>query len=376
MTSYLEEFVKVKPLMDYLIALSTLEVISGSTKNRLKILFLTISLVFYWYSICIHVKNSIGLQININFMWTFLLWIMFNDYVVIMILNVFKKNKFHQLMQNIQKMFEEEEEDEELADISKNNLNFSMKVFFFVNRWEKRLACSVVIIGSTYFRFNQDYGLIMDFPYIHSNNVLWRESQYILQSIYFGLMTYTILTVNMGIIFLGLQVIAQLNILNDYIKVTNEKIKTDPNFFRKIIIRHCSVIENVNLLSEIISKTSFLQLFASCVVFLFGFSFIMKSFSTFVNYSMLLAGVMLSLHICIIGEFIRYKTDELSETLYLTNWHELTLKDKKTFLIILGMAQREYGLKAAGMYDVNLYTFVQIIKIAFSYCAVLYSLSK
>uniref|UniRef100_A0A7G3AJ66 Odorant receptor n=1 Tax=Lutzomyia longipalpis TaxID=7200 RepID=A0A7G3AJ66_LUTLO len=360
MTSYLEEFVKVKPLMDYLIALSTLEVISGSTKNRLKILFLTISLVFYWYSICIHVKNSIGLQININFMWTFLLWIMFNDYVVIMILNVFKKNKFHQLMQNIQKMFEEEEEDEELADISKNNLNFSMKVFFFVNRWEKRLACSVVIIGSTYFRFNQDYGLIMDFPYIHSNNVLWRESQYILQSIYFGLMTYTILTVNMGIIFLGLQVIAQLNILNDYIKVTNEKIKTDPNFFRKIIIRHCSVIENVNLLSEIISKTSFLQLFASCVVFLFGFSFIMKSFSTFVNYSMLLAGVMLSLHICIIGEFIRYKTDELSETLYLTNWHELTLKDKKTFLIILGMAQREYGLKAAGMYDVNLYTFVQV----------------
>ncbi|XP_055691283.1 uncharacterized protein LOC129794552 [Lutzomyia longipalpis] len=94
------------------------------------------------------------------------------------------------------------------------------------------------------------------------------------------------------------------------------------------------------------------------------------------NYLMIICGGGLALPLCVLGEFIRVKTDKLSDTFYLTNWYDLSLKDQKTFLIVLGMVQREYGLKAAGMYDVNLYTFVQIFKIAFSYCAVLYSLSQ
>ncbi|GAB0099559.1 Odorant receptor [Sergentomyia squamirostris] len=73
---------------------------------------------------------------------------------------------------------------------------------------------------------------------------------------------------------------------------------------------------------------------------------------------------------------IKIKSEKLSEAFYDVNWYNLNLKDQKTFLIILGMTQRQYGLKAAGMYVVDIYAFIQIMKAAVSYCAILYTLSK
>uniref|UniRef100_A0A7G3B9K8 Odorant receptor n=1 Tax=Lutzomyia longipalpis TaxID=7200 RepID=A0A7G3B9K8_LUTLO len=360
MTRHLQEFINTKSVIDFSIALSTLDVFSGPLKNRLKITFLTISNVSFLYLLFSHIKKSIGAQFDVNFMWTFLMWILLNNYLVIMILNAFKRKKFHRLMQNIQEMFEDQEDDEDLEGILANNLQFFLKTFFSIDRWEKRLGFLLVSTRCLIFRFNHDYGLIADFSLISWNNVLWREIQFMLQHSLFACISYTVLTMNLGITFMGLAVIAEINILNDYMKLLNEKIKTDQKFLRKIIKKHCSVIENVNLLNEIISESSFLQLFANCVVFLFGFSFLMKNPSTFINYSIVVTGTMLSLHICILGHFIKLKTDQLSDILYLTNWYELSLKDQKMFLIVLGMAQREYGLKAVGMYDVNLYTFVQV----------------
>ncbi|GAB0099556.1 hypothetical protein DMENIID0001_154360 [Sergentomyia squamirostris] len=73
---------------------------------------------------------------------------------------------------------------------------------------------------------------------------------------------------------------------------------------------------------------------------------------------------------------IKIKSEKLSEAFYEVNWYELSLKDQKAFLVILGTAQRQYGLKAAGMYVVDIYAFFQITKAAFSYCAILFALSK
>uniref|UniRef100_A0A7G3AK92 Odorant receptor n=1 Tax=Lutzomyia longipalpis TaxID=7200 RepID=A0A7G3AK92_LUTLO len=360
MTRYLEEFIKKRSSIDYLIALSTLDVISGTVKNRLKILSLIISHCFYIYFLLNHVKNVIISQININFMWTFLILLLVSDYVAIMILNGFKKKNFHRLIQNIQELFEEKEEDEELDGILKNHLMMVLKIFNLLQRWEMRLGFILTIFAGINFRLNEDLGLVLEIPFITSENIFWRESQYIFQTA-FGLVTaYNMISINLGISFLGLAIISEFNILTDYMKVLHEKIKTEPKFFRKIIKRHCSVIENVNLLNDIISESSFMQIFANCVIFLFGFSFLMKSSYSFANYMILAAGLMLSIHVCVLGHFIRIKAYKLSDTLYLTNWYELSLVDQKTFLIILGMAQREYGLKAAGMYDVTLYTLVQV----------------
>uniref|UniRef100_A0A7G3AES1 Odorant receptor n=1 Tax=Lutzomyia longipalpis TaxID=7200 RepID=A0A7G3AES1_LUTLO len=360
MARHLQEFVKVKPLVDYFIALSTLDVFSGTPKSRLKIISLLVSHSFYSYFLYIHVKNSIHLEVNINLMWTFLVWILLSDYIAIMFLNIFKRKNFHVLLENIKKMFEEEEEDEELGGILEDRLMTTLRIFNFLNRWEIRLGVILTIFCGINFRFNPDYGLTIEIPFIVSEHILWQEGQYIIQIIFGTVTAYNMMSINMAISFLGLSIIAEFNILTDYMKVLNEKIKTDPKFFRKIIRRHCSFIENVDVINEIISESSFLQLFANCVIFLFGFSFVMRHSYTFANYMIIFAGLMLSIHVCVLGHILKMKTDRLSDSLYLTNWYDLSLDDQKTFLIILGMAQREYGLKAAGMYDVNLYTIIQV----------------
>uniref|UniRef100_A0A3F2ZD70 Uncharacterized protein n=1 Tax=Lutzomyia longipalpis TaxID=7200 RepID=A0A3F2ZD70_LUTLO len=207
-------------------------------------------------------------------------------------------------------------------------------------------------------------GLCMTYPLLHQT-VSCGKYPYI----YFKVLSYllpmssAVISMDTGILYLGLQIIAELNILTDYMKLLNEKIKTDPKFLKKIIKRHCSIIENNNLLNEIISETSSMQLIFSFIALLFRFTFLIKYTTRMGNYLISLGGGGLGLPICILGEFLKVKTDKLSDTFYLTNWYDLSLKDQKTFLIVLGMAQREYGLKAAGMYDVNLYTFVQSLRL-------------
>ncbi|XP_059616104.1 odorant receptor 33b-like [Phlebotomus argentipes] len=88
------------------------------------------------------------------------------------------------------------------------------------------------------------------------------------------------------------------------------------------------------------------------------------------------SGIFQILLLCLFGELLKMKTERLSEILYLTNWYELHAKDQKAFLLVLAMSQKDFGLRAAGMYDVNLNAFVQIMKLAMSYCAILHSLSK
>uniref|UniRef100_A0A3F2ZD82 Odorant receptor n=1 Tax=Lutzomyia longipalpis TaxID=7200 RepID=A0A3F2ZD82_LUTLO len=374
MTRSFEEFAKTKPLIDYLIAISTLDVLSISWKNRFKIISLIVSHYFYITFMYNNIRSSISSQINLNFMWTFLIFLVLSDYIAIMILNIFKRKKFHVLMQNIRELFEEEEGDEDLGGILNGHLMYNLRFFNFLQCWELRLGFVLITLAGLNFRLDHDFGLIIEIPFIVSDNTLWLECQYVLQTTFGAAAAYNMISINLGISFLGLSIIAEFNILTDYMKLVNEKIKTDPKFLSKIIKRHCSVIENVNLLNDIISESSFMQIFANCVIFLFGFSFLMKSSYSFANYMILVAGLMLSVHVCVLGHFIRKKADKLSDTLYLNNWYELSLVDQKTFMIILGMAQRGYGLKAAGMYDVTLYTLVQISNIGFSYCAILYSL--
>ncbi|XP_055703606.1 odorant receptor 33b-like [Phlebotomus papatasi] len=77
---------------------------------------------------------------------------------------------------------------------------------------------------------------------------------------------------------------------------------------------------------------------------------------------------------CFFGEFITIKMERLTTVLYSTNWYDMNLKDRKSFMIILGVTQKAYGMKAGGMYNVNIYTFVQILKIALSWSTLILTL--
>uniref|UniRef100_A0A240SXP7 Odorant receptor n=2 Tax=Lutzomyia longipalpis TaxID=7200 RepID=A0A240SXP7_LUTLO len=329
MSSQLEEFRKAKPKIDFLFALLTMNVTSGSRKNRFLLLFFAFFNIISLFFVILHLKN-IKFELNFNSLITFLTFGAIAGNIFRISLGLIKKDKIEMLLQNIRVL---------------------LGTFIFGGS---------ALLSGFYFRFNEEYGLMFEVPFIASDKILWKNFLYVLQGFFYITVAITTIFLDVGVILLGLQVIAELNILIDYIKSLNEKIKSDPQFLSKIIKRHCSVIENLDLLSEITSETSILQLFLTCISLLFGFTLVQIYAIGLGNYIIILCAAALSLPICILGEFIRIQTDNLSETPYLTNWYELSLKDQKTLLIILGMAQREYGLKAIGMYDVNLYTYIQV----------------
>uniref|UniRef100_A0A7G3AK69 Odorant receptor n=1 Tax=Lutzomyia longipalpis TaxID=7200 RepID=A0A7G3AK69_LUTLO len=364
MTPQLEEFLKAKPRIDFLIAYLSLKVPSGPRKNCFVILFWVFINILFFFFVILHLLHFENFNLNFNTLITFLSIGGLIEYGFRLLVGLFKRQKFEKLLLNIGEMYKEQQEDEGLEQISKKHLMNSLKVFKFCDRVGIRLFVTAGVLSGVYFRLNEDYGLMFELPFIASDfkdNFLWNNFLYALQGFFYVYMATALMTLDVGIVFLGLQVIAEINILRDYMKMLNEKIKTDPKFLKKIIKRHCSVIENVNLLNEIISETSFYQLILTCNALLFGMTFLITYATGIGNYMIIMCGASLSLPICVFGEIIKNKTDDLSDNLYLTNWYELSLKDQKTFLIILRMAQREYGLKAAGMYDVNLYTFIQVI---------------
>ncbi|GAB0093306.1 hypothetical protein DMENIID0001_083890 [Sergentomyia squamirostris] len=80
--------------------------------------------------------------------------------------------------------------------------------------------------------------------------------------------------------------------------------------------------------------------------------------------------------LCLFGEILFAKTAALPNALYLTKWYEFSQSDKRDFLFILQNAQRPCGIKAAGIVDVSLYTFVEVLKLSGSYCAIFYALTN
>uniref|UniRef100_A0A7G3B7Z6 Odorant receptor n=1 Tax=Lutzomyia longipalpis TaxID=7200 RepID=A0A7G3B7Z6_LUTLO len=367
MVKHLEEFFKIKPRFDFLISLLISDVFPGPWKNRFLIIFLMLFNTFACSLVILHLKNAIGTEININILVTILMFFLLFEYCIRIVLGLFNRTKFTVLMQNIKDLFEEQDEDPELSSIMEFHLKNSMKYFVFFNRMLTYIACSTAILISLYFRYNEDYGLLFDLPFVVSDNIfwIWKEMLYLLQIVITVVGAYSIVSIDLGIMFLGLQIIAEINIFNDYLKNINRILINQPNFLCRIIKRHSSLISNINILSELTSEVSFMQLFLSCITFMFGLSFLMKYLSGIGNYVLFSAGIIHSLPICVLGEFIKRKTDDLSETLCLINWLELSLKDQKAFLIILGMAQREYGIKAGGMYDINLYAFVKVCHVRF-----------
>uniref|UniRef100_A0A3F2ZEQ7 Uncharacterized protein n=1 Tax=Phlebotomus papatasi TaxID=29031 RepID=A0A3F2ZEQ7_PHLPP len=226
-------------------------------------------------------------------------------------------------------------------------------------------------------RFDSNLGIVMDIPFLQYEFGFQKELAYTLQMIFMILTSCYIIIIDLTIIFFGLQLMAALNILNDYIEQLD--LKTNnlniSDYIKSIIKRHCDVINNVDLLNDAIKEISFAQFLCSTLILLLMFMYVRKENNQFMAYILCASGLLQILGLCLFGEFIEIKADILSTTLYLINWYEFSLRDQKAFLFILRMAQKKYRLKAAGMYDISIFSFAQIVKIAITYCTILYTLS-
>ncbi|GAB0099591.1 Odorant receptor [Sergentomyia squamirostris] len=287
-----------------------------------------------------------------------------------------KRKIFYKSLTEIEESFCDQEDDEELSQIAEKHLVNGVKIWKLITTWIIGFFRLGVTLVCLHLRFSETDGFVMDWSFLPDNSRLWLEMAYFLQFIGILVTSQSGIIVDMTTVLIGLQLIATLNVLNDYIRLINEKIKPIPNYLKTILEHHCNVVKRMNLLNEAVYEMSFVQIVISTLVLLFIFVLLRKDSSDiFAIISCL--GVMSQIFaLCAFGEIIKINTEKLSEAFYEVNWYEMSVKDQKTFLIILGMAQRKYGLKAAGMYVVDIYAFIQIVKLAFTYCAILYTVSN
>ncbi|GAB0100571.1 Odorant receptor [Sergentomyia squamirostris] len=376
MSKLLELFNEAKPLIELQVSFATFRVTSGLWKNRFLITMSMIITLLGMFLMSKHLIAAFDGEINMNILISAIACIAFSQYPLKSFFRMVKRKTFYKFLEETEESYRDQEDDKELNKICEKHLGNSSKIWKLLSIWIIRIFIVCTLLACLNFRFSKQIGLIMDWSFLPEDWIFWNEIPYILEFLIILTAAISGVIADMTTFFIGLEIMASLDILTDYIKLLNEKIKTDPAFFKTILKRHCKVIDNINLLNEAVSEVCFIQMIISTLVLLMMFVLIRKETLEISGYTSCLCVISQIFPLCVFGEMIKIKSEKLSEAFYEVNWYDLSLKDQKIFLIILGMAQRQYGLKAAGMYNVDIYTFIQIVKVAVSYCAILYTLSK
>lgn len=198
-------------------------------------------------------------------------------------------------------------------------------------------------------------------PYFSNTSYFFQPVMHFLQFYLLFSQAYELIYVDLAILFVGMEFICATVIINDIIHSIQNNIQDESSKIKLITKRHCDIITNINLFKDILFHISFSQLATNTMMLLLLFSCIRLNIEPIMGIVPIIFVMSELFLLCYFGEIIQTSMENLSESLYQTNWYDLSLNDQTSFLIVLGMMQRTYGLKAAGLYKINLYTYIQVI---------------
>ncbi|XP_055708826.1 uncharacterized protein LOC129805043 [Phlebotomus papatasi] len=221
-----------------------------------------------------------------------------------------------------------------------------------------------------------DAGVLFRFPFISMNFVYYSELMVSLQLICVCISGIITITSDLGIVYIGMEIMSTLDVLHYFILSYKDRTPKKIDFLEVVTRDHSAIIEKINHFNNAIYMLSFTQFVTSTLLCLIAFADISMNSKSPIGYLIALCSMSQLFLPCLFGEFIKIKTERLSISLYFINWYNMNRKDQNNFIVILGLMQRTYGVKAAGMYNVDIYTFIQIVKMASSYCAILLAVNN
>uniref|UniRef100_A0A3F2ZEF6 Odorant receptor n=1 Tax=Phlebotomus papatasi TaxID=29031 RepID=A0A3F2ZEF6_PHLPP len=191
------------------------------------------------------------------------------------------------------------------------------------------------------------------------------------------LILYTVLAGDFIFIALALFFRGELIVISEIILCFDDSnfARKNIHLLRMIYKMHLKVLQKLEAFQNVYYFLTFLQFISS--FFLICLTTFMIRFNDIQAwaYAVLLCGLMQTFFLCLIGDILFEKASLISTSLYLTKWYEMKLEDQQRILIMIAMAQKPYGIKAAGLVDVSFYTFIEIIKLSVSYCAILFTVA-
>uniref|UniRef100_A0A3F2ZED4 Odorant receptor n=1 Tax=Phlebotomus papatasi TaxID=29031 RepID=A0A3F2ZED4_PHLPP len=368
-----EIFNKLKLTLKIGISIAIFNVTTESHWKRILIKSSLISAILCLISTILHIANAFQGKFTSNLALSFILFFGCIQIISKTFFMRYNRNNLLELLDKVQSLHNNFE-NKELNSIAEKNLTK------FGNIWKTcfKLGKVLVTIGVCSFSIANsvigDSGVVIQLPFIPNNFPYYTQIMLLIQFIFLIFGAISIFYTDITIAFFGFEIMAMSDILYDYISENKDRIQEDPDLLKIFIIRYCQIVDNIKRFNNIVSLTNLVQFVTSAFLSFATFFFLRSNPRNPVAYSSALMTLFQLFIPCVFGEFIKIKMERLSTTLYLTNWPDLNLKDQKCFLLVLGMTQREYGLKAAGMYDVNIYTFIKIVKMAASWCTFIFTL--
>lgn len=208
--------------------------------------------------------------------------------------------------------------------------------------------------------FKTDSEANIEIPFFTKNFSYHNELMKFVQFIFNELAIISVVCTDITLAFFVFSIMGASEILYEYISTNINSIQVNPDLFKIITRRYCEIVECINLFNNIYSIMSFVQFISSAFLSFVVFFIVRLDPMDLVGYAIVLCILSQYFIPCLFGELFKIKMKRLSTAMHFANWYDFDLKDQKYFLLILGMIQKEYGLKAAGMYEINIYVFIDV----------------
>uniref|UniRef100_A0A240SYM0 Odorant receptor n=1 Tax=Phlebotomus papatasi TaxID=29031 RepID=A0A240SYM0_PHLPP len=370
---HLEVFNKIKPEIELGISIACFWVTNQSLRDRVFIRSPFISMTMCLILSLIHFAFNFDGNFNTNLVLVLIIFITSCQIFLKTLWLWYDRDNLLKLL-NKAISLHNEHESMDVCAIAEKNLKKLNNIWIICFKITFAIVNTTAVLLATCNVLQGEEGVFITIPFVPREFPGHLEIKLSIQFVLLQFGCLSALYTDFVIVFFGIEIMAASDILFDYISFHKDVIQEHPDDLKIITVRFCELIENVKLFNDVISFSSFVQLVTSALMSFLVFFFTRLSPENPVGYFLGFCIVLQLFLPCLFGEFIKIRMERLSTTLYLTNWYDLKLKDQKSFLIVLGMIQREYGLKAAGLYNINIYTFIQIMKMAFSWCAFMFTL--
>ncbi|XP_055701802.1 odorant receptor 94b-like [Phlebotomus papatasi] len=174
--------------------------------------------------------------------------------------------------------------------------------------------------------------------------------------------------ITIGFYFIGIQYV-----FRDMIQhLDDSNLKNKRQFLRAVYNFHSTLLKKFKIFNDIYFYVLTIQ--AGSSAFMVVLIFYVIRIETNIIFVPLIIAILLQFALlCFFGDLIYSKTEDIFTNLYLTKWYEFNVSDQNVFLMMMIISQNPFGLKAAGMYDINIVMFIQVIKAGISICAILYA---
>ncbi|GAB0100769.1 hypothetical protein DMENIID0001_168560 [Sergentomyia squamirostris] len=203
-----------------------------------------------------------------------------------------------------------------------------------------------------------------------------RELQHFIQVIFIIVLTPLFLLIITVMLTLGFYFVTILYIFIDSIKVLDQDLESvEVQYIRKLHRLHLEILKKLQEFETLFSQIQIVQT-ATSLPLIVGGQLLLRFYpSSFIWYLICMLFVLDFFAFCVFGEFIHSKTEQIFTALYITRWYEMSLEDQMILLMMMKNTITPFTLMAAGMYNINMASFLEVMKLSFTYSAILFALN-